>query len=46
MPLEDSRMDFTMDCPVLRLWEETEMAERMIWREVGLGGSVREDSQG
>ena len=50
LPLEESRMDFTMDCPVLRLWEETEMADWMIWREVGLGGRgedcVREVSQG
>ena len=50
LPLEESRMDFTMDCPVLRFWEETEMANWKIWREVGLGGRgedfVREVSQG
>lgn len=50
LPLEESRMDFTMDCPVLRLSEETEMADWMNWREVDLGGRredrEREDSQG
>lgn len=37
-PTEDFKMSFTMDLAVMRFWEETQMADWIIWRGVGFGG--------
>lgn len=35
-----SRMDFTMDRAVWRFWEESEIADWIIWSGVGFGGRL------
>ena len=38
-PADESRIDFTIDCAVLRFSEETQMADWMIWTGLGFGGT-------
>lgn len=35
---EERAMEWSLDCAVIRVWDEVVIAEWMIWRGVGLGG--------